>query len=248
MRESFGDDVVAVGDVARHVPAPFVGRLAGEARAGGREVFIDGPGERAVIDDHVVGIHRGDRVGLPAAALFGAGRAGTNAQVLDDHIVRRDVDARLDERDAGRGRSLSGDGEKRFGDPELALAEIDDATDFEYDDARAFRVECFDEGAGAVRRERRDLDDLPAAPALRVCGPAERTREGDFRCRRARRGSGQNGAGDDQCAERAPERAEARTGRAVTIDFHQYSPVVDVVRVAGRIVNDTGFLYTAPRD
>ena len=54
VRQAFGDDVVAEGDAVRRAAAPFLRRLAGEARAGGRQVLVDRPGHRAVIDDHVV--------------------------------------------------------------------------------------------------------------------------------------------------------------------------------------------------
>src|SRR5688572_24087441 len=95
--------------------------------------------------------------------------------------MRGDVDAGLDQRNAWRRRSLSRDGEKGFGDLQLAFAEINDAADFEHDDAWASRVECFDERAGAVGCQRRHFDDLAAAPPGGMCRPAYCARESERR-------------------------------------------------------------------
>ena len=81
---------------------------------GGRQVLVGGPGERAVIDDHVVGAaDRGDGVVVVARQARPAAVARPHADVPDDHVVRGDVDAAADQRDAGRGRGLAGDSEDR---------------------------------------------------------------------------------------------------------------------------------------
>ena len=179
IRQALGDDVVAEGDAVRRAAAPLVRRLAGEARAGGRQVLVDGPGHRAMIDDHVVRALRRERIRLAAAALRRVGRARAHANVLQHHVVRRDVDAGANQRDAGRRRGLAGDGEERLGDLDLALREVDDAADFEHDDARAIRFERGQQRARAARRQRRDAQDLAAATAGRVRGRTLRIGKGE---------------------------------------------------------------------
>ena len=73
-----------------------------------------------------------------------------------------------------------------FGDLDLVLREVDDAADFEHDDARAVRLERLEQRARAARRQRRDAHDLAAAPARRVRGPALRAGKGEQIVRRLR--------------------------------------------------------------
>ena len=72
-----------------------------------------------------------------------AGVAGAHADVLDDHVVRGDVDAAADQRDARRRRGLAGDGQEGLVDLERLHAEVDDAADFEHDDARTLGLQRF---------------------------------------------------------------------------------------------------------
>ena len=71
----------------------------------------------------------------------------------------------------------------RLGDLDLVLREVDDAADFEHDDARAVGFERCEQRARSARRQRRDAQDLAAAPARRVRGrsPARRGRRADRR-------------------------------------------------------------------
>ncbi len=101
--------------------APVFRRFARESRAGRGQILIDRPRQRTVIDDDVVGADGRERIGLPAAAWANAGRSGAYADVLQDYVVRQQVDAGADQRDAGGGRRLSGDRQERLGDLQLAL-------------------------------------------------------------------------------------------------------------------------------
>jgi hypothetical protein len=72
---------------------------------------------------------------------------------------------------------------------DLVLSQIDYATDLEHHDARALGMHGFQKRTWSVGVQRHHLDDLPAAAAGRVRGPAESTREseralfGSRRCR-----------------------------------------------------------------
>ena len=57
--QSFGDQVVAEGDLPRGAIAEILQVLAtlDKARAGRRQAFIRAPGQRAVVDDDIAGTH-----------------------------------------------------------------------------------------------------------------------------------------------------------------------------------------------
>ena len=106
VRQSFGDDRVADGDVLTRVV--------------GVEHLVDGPGHRHVVDHHVLGARLVDGQGV--LTVVGAGRrTGSQPQVAQHDVVGRDqhrspVDAgrggRVDaQRDPAAGRGLSRDRE-----------------------------------------------------------------------------------------------------------------------------------------
>src|SRR5688572_33067614 len=95
-----------------------------------------------MIDDEIVGADRGEGVFIPTAMPRLSSGTGANAQMLDDDVVRGDINAAADKRDTGRGRGLARDSEKRFAQYERAAVEIDDAADFEHDDARTCGFDC----------------------------------------------------------------------------------------------------------
>ena len=69
-----------------------------------------------MVDDHVVRARSVENASSRSQPLrFAlAGSAGAHADVLEDHVVRRDVDAAANQRDAGRRRGLAGDGQERL--------------------------------------------------------------------------------------------------------------------------------------
>jgi hypothetical protein len=99
--------------------------------------------------------------------------------VLQHHVVGGDVDTGANQRDAGRRRGLAGHSKERLGDLDLVLRHVDDAADFEHDDARAVGFERREQRAGSARSERRDAQDLAAASARRVRGRTLRSGEGE---------------------------------------------------------------------
>ncbi len=143
------------------------------ARAADAEVLIRAPGGGAVVDENVVGLvsDRADGIDFPAAVLAVACVAGADGDVLAYHIVSLDRDAASDERDAGRGCGLTGDGAERFRDFEDALrgfaasenaAKIDHAADLEDNDTRAAGFDGLAERTRTGRVQVGDLDDLSA--------------------------------------------------------------------------------------
>src|SRR6185369_906715 len=168
MRQSFADDVVAVGDVVRGCRAPLVRRRAGEALAGRRQVLVGCPGERAVVDDDVGGaVERRQPVALPAGMLGKTGLAGSHAQVLDDDVARAHVDAAADQRDAGRRRRLAGNRDVRISQFERVAGQIDHPADLEYDHPRHVELDRRLQRPFAVGGQRRDANDAPAATTRR---------------------------------------------------------------------------------
>src|SRR5690606_9316198 len=131
VRQPLGDEVVAEGDPARGGRAEVLDRLPAldEARARGRQALVRAPGQRTVVDNHVPRADGGDRVEVETAAPGLAGVAGPHAQVAHDHVVGGDVDAAADQGDAGRRRSLAGDGQVRLGDAQRLHAQVDHAAD-----------------------------------------------------------------------------------------------------------------------
>ena len=92
------------------------------------------------------------------------------------------VEAAPDEGDAGLRRGLAGDGEEGLGDAQFLHAQVDHAADFEHDDARTGRRDGLGERARPARRQRGDAQDLAAATARRMRGPALGAGEGQGRC------------------------------------------------------------------
>ena len=243
------DDVVAVGDPARGIGHPFGLVFAVEARAGRAQVLVGGPGERAVVDDHVVrAAHGGDGVDV-AGAPGHAAVARPDAEVADDHIVGGDGQPALDDRHPGMRRGLPGDGQERLIDAQFLHAQVDHAAHFEYHDARPLGGDRCLERTGAVGRQRGDAHDLAATPTGRVRCLAL----GAGECGRAAFG-GQGRHGRDgqrqQRGQAAAQRAGPRPRRKT--DLKHWLPPrggsthrgIGMGFAAVHIVNDTGLPYT----
>ena len=222
------------------------GVVAVEARPGGRQVLVGGPGQRAVVDDHVVrAALRGDRVEVAAAPSRGAGLAGPHADVPHDHVVRGDVDAAADQRDAGRRRGLAGDGEERLVDLQRRARP-----------GRSRRRLRTRRCAGPWSRAPREASPgrsaasvvtrriCAAAAARRVRGPALRAGKGERSPAVGARAAGAATSGAVQRRRQHRSRS-TRAGDGREHVRHGAPPRVIVPsRAAAQIVNDTGFLYT----
>ena len=130
--QAFGDDVPREGDVAG------VGVE--------RDVLVDRPGDRAVIDDDVVGALLVDHDAIGGVVTAGAGMgAGTEPHEADHHVVRVDAQHPLGvarvrpQGDAAARGGLPGDGEEGLLDVDVGL-EHDRPRDPEDHDACARAV------------------------------------------------------------------------------------------------------------
>jgi hypothetical protein len=93
--------------------------------------------------------------------------------MLNDDIVSGNRHAGgANDRNAGRGRCLAGDGDERFGDLECLTVQIDHAPHLKHDNAGALGFDRLAQRARTAGRERRHLDDLSAASARRGGCPA----------------------------------------------------------------------------
>ena len=167
IRQSLGDQVVAVEDVARCAGAPLFRRRPGEARTGGREVLVHRPGEGAMINDQIVRARGRDGVFGEARRARLAIVARPDAQVLDDHVVGLHINAAANQRDARRRGRLPRNRDVRMVDRDCLLLEIDDTAHFEHDDPRAFFCDGFPQASRSVIVQRGDPHDLAAAAAIR---------------------------------------------------------------------------------
>ena len=165
--QALGRDVVGKRDAVGGRGTPLVGRVADEAPARDRHVLVGGPGERAVIGNHV---HRAadgrEGVFLPAAFLRRAGFTDLHADVLEHDVVRADVDAAADQSNARRRGGLAGNRDVVLVDGERLPVKIDHPADFEYDDARSLGIDGRAQRARPVIGQGCYLDDLSAASAL----------------------------------------------------------------------------------
>ena len=170
IRQTLGGEVEPEDDVVAGAFAPFLHRGAGETRAGGGHVLVHAPQEGAVLDHHPRRAHGGQGIGFPPAALGLPVGTGEHADMLDLHIMGLDVDSALDDRDAGAGCGLAGDGQEGVVDIDAGAAKIDHPCHFEHDDARPLGLDRGAQAAGAVGGQCRHPDDPPACPALRGIG------------------------------------------------------------------------------
>ena len=76
-----------------------------------------------------------DRVEVVATEFRRTSLAWADPNVLHDHVMREDVDAAANERDARRGCRLSCDGQEGLADFHGLAAQVDDTANFEHDDA-----------------------------------------------------------------------------------------------------------------
>jgi hypothetical protein len=150
-----------------------------------------------MVDDHVVRRDRPEGVGLPAAPLGLSVGARADADVPDHHVVRTDVEARLDERDAGRGRGLSRDRHEGLPDVEHLELHVDHAAHLEDDDPRTLRLDRGLERARSVGGEAGHADDPAAAPPGRGRAPADGAGEGGLLRARLRGDEGEGDCGED---------------------------------------------------
>ncbi|MHC4110083.1 MAG: hypothetical protein ACYSUY_03355 [Planctomycetota bacterium] len=121
--EPFCDDAVAERDVARSCLGAFV------SGARCREILVDGPCERALVDNDVVCVIGGEAVRLEAAAFGMAGVAGADAYVADHYVVGVfDDDTAAYDADARGWRGLASDGDRRLGYHQARTVEVDDSS------------------------------------------------------------------------------------------------------------------------
>src|SRR5439155_3879255 len=111
VRQSLGDDVVGISDVVGCSPAPFLRRISGEPRSRGRQILVACPGEAAMVDDHVMrAADGGNAVRFPTERRLPRA-SDPDPYMLDDDVVRPDVDAAADQRDSRRRRGLTSNGQ-----------------------------------------------------------------------------------------------------------------------------------------
>ena len=132
----------------------------------GVDGLVAGPTDRAVIDDDVVRIPISTGVDTQAVVLLLRFRAAADADVSQDHVLRRNPHLIFPETNAIARRGLAGDGDVGVLDHQVAV-ERDRAGNAEDDDARAGRIAGVAQAAGSGVVEVCDLDDLPPAPAGR---------------------------------------------------------------------------------
>src|SRR3954468_10327595 len=99
--------------------------------------------------------------------------------MLNDDIVRADVDSRANQRNAGVGRGLAGYCQIGLIDVDFLALHIYDAAHFEHDHARALGFECFQKRSRTLISQRGDADDLTAAATGGMRGPTLRARESE---------------------------------------------------------------------
>jgi hypothetical protein len=85
--------------------------MAGTAHA---DAFVDAPGERAVIDDDVVGLLAADLNRVLRVEFLDEAGPDAGVKEASDDVVRLDVEAGVAERDARARRGLAGDRAKRL--------------------------------------------------------------------------------------------------------------------------------------
>src|SRR5690606_16072067 len=140
------------------------------------EILVGRPGEGAMIDDDVVrSAARGQCIDLPAAHLFRTGLARPDADVLHDDVVGEDGETAPDQRDSRGRRSLTGNRQVGLANRDVFPPEIDDAADFEDDDAWPGSFHSLAERSGTLCSERGYAHERAAPSARRVRCPAERS-------------------------------------------------------------------------
>src|SRR5688572_18379213 len=106
--QALGNDVVAEGDAMRGALAPFLRRLTCESRTRGRQVLVGGPGQRTMVDDDVPGRDGRNGVVVAARKPWASTVSGPDPYVPDHHVVRGNIEAAADQRDARRRGGLAG--------------------------------------------------------------------------------------------------------------------------------------------
>ncbi len=146
--ETLGDQAIAHRDVMRgHIG---ILRAVDIRRPRCGEILVDGPGCRAVIEEHVM--HRPRTTAMGTESVWGS--FGTIAWaycgVLHDNIVSFDRQSAAYDRDPGIRCRLPRDREMRVRDDQRLTAQIDHAADFEDHQSRPVVFQGAAQGAGAA--------------------------------------------------------------------------------------------------
>src|SRR5262249_3033488 len=133
------------------------------------EILVDAPGDRAMVDEDVLDrrpvLQRLDRDAVATAWAGASELTDADADMPEDDVAGADLKHAADERDAGRGRRLAGDGRERLANDEAAV-DFDLASDVEDDLARPLRGKRGAEAPRTFVVQRRDVDRAALVAAL----------------------------------------------------------------------------------